>query len=174
MPSVSTASNGRSRPGKGDSKLPSTTVSDSLTQRVDRTVKVATRPSHRQRARASRRLAVRALARTPANSRRDISSCTSDALSTSWRDRAPRAVHKTSGSTIAYRSATKEPRTNATFRPNSYNRPASDGQGAAIHAEAAMAAASTITRSRVYATGGRRGVGHDAVSTDAHHHDDSE
>ena len=33
MPSVSTASNGRSRPGEGDSKLPSTTVSDSLTQR---------------------------------------------------------------------------------------------------------------------------------------------
>ncbi len=61
-------------------------------RRVDRRATGATRPWHRQRATGSRHLAVRALARTPASSRRDPLSCISDAPSTSYVDRAPAAA----------------------------------------------------------------------------------
>ena len=61
-------------------------------RRVDRRATGATRPWHRQRATGSRHLAVRALARTPASSRRDTLSCISDAPSTSYVDRAPAAA----------------------------------------------------------------------------------
>ena len=59
---------------------------------VDRTARVSMRRSRLRRARTSRRLAGRAHARTPANSRRGIWFCTSGALASSCRDRARSAV----------------------------------------------------------------------------------
>ena len=55
---------------------------------VGRTAEVSMRQSRPWTARASRHLAGRASARTPANSRRGTLSCTWDALSISFRDRA--------------------------------------------------------------------------------------
>ncbi len=82
---------------------------------VDRTAKLPTQPWRLGRATASHGLAGPALARTPANSPRDISSCTSDEPLTSWRDRVPRAVRPSTRP--AYRSEAEEPCTNAAPRP---------------------------------------------------------
>ena len=68
-----------------------------------------------KRAGASRRLAGRVLARTQANFRHDISSCTWDKPSTSCRERAPAAVKIAREPTVAYDTLADGPCTNAGF-----------------------------------------------------------
>ncbi len=70
----------------------SRSLSSWLGPSVAQTARVSMRRSPLRRARTSRRLAGRARARTPTNSRRGIWSCTSGALESSYRDRAPSAA----------------------------------------------------------------------------------
>ena len=83
-------------------------------RQVDRRATVVTRPWHRQRATGSRHLAGRALARTPASSRRDTLSCISEAPSTSSARSCAGRDNRTSRLTDARRREGQEPCTKAT------------------------------------------------------------